>query len=88
MREVPTYNKARIYKIQRPLAGDRENCLVYPKSRRPTVFAPYDRVMQALFKDHGNPAKLYVRAQVVFGPKPEAISLTIERVAEDQEPDW
>jgi hypothetical protein len=87
MREVPAYNKARIYKIQRPLGGDRTNCLVYPKSRRPTLFVPYGHAMNELFEDHGNPQKLYVRAQVIYGPQ-DAINLTIERIAEDQDPDW
>lgn len=60
-------HRMRVFKLQRPLAGDMTRCLAYTRTREDLCFVSYDEEMCALFERFGNPEKLYVRARLTRG---------------------
>lgn len=58
---------AEVFKLQRPLGGNTGLALAYTRRRNRDTFVPYDNTIRALFERHGNPLKLYVRAELQDG---------------------
>lgn len=71
-----------LYKIQRPLAGDMTKIMVYDEGRRNFNLGEFNEKIKKMFEEHGNPAKMYVKAYIING------ELVIDSIPSNQEYNW